>query len=325
MSARSGRLTAAVVAVSCAAACLAPARVPLRVGVNAWPGYEYLYLADVKDFYAAEGVEVRLLEFGSLSDTRRAYERGQLDMMGATVIEGLVIHDASPRRPRVVRVVDYSNGPDVIIAQPWITRGEQLRGARVGVELAALPVFLLARGLEDFGLTVRDVRTASMDQTAMEEAFRRGDLDAVVTYPPTSVRLTREMETTRLFSSADAPREILDVLLAEADVVRDRGDEVRALLRAFDRAVAYAERQPADAAAIMAQREGITPGEFSAALSGGIVLVGADQQAPFFGPDGALERAIRVAGRLLVAAGQLRAVPAPGSLVEPRFIGEARP
>ncbi|MFN8644057.1 MAG: hypothetical protein U0802_21280, partial [Candidatus Binatia bacterium] len=52
-----------------AAGCVGDPPEPLRVGINAWPGYEYLYLADVQGFYAREGVEVQLLEFGSLSDT----------------------------------------------------------------------------------------------------------------------------------------------------------------------------------------------------------------------------------------------------------------
>ncbi len=47
----------------------------LRVGLNPWPGYEVLFIAEHVDYFRDEGVAVRLIEFTSLSDCRRAYER----------------------------------------------------------------------------------------------------------------------------------------------------------------------------------------------------------------------------------------------------------
>lgn len=317
------RVAIVAFAAAAAGACLAPVRDPLRVGSNPWPGYEYLHLAEHLGYFAAEGVEVRLLEFGSLSDTRRAYERGQLDMMGATAVEALVVRDRSSRSPEIVRIVDYSNGADVILAQPWITGPQALHNARVGVELGALPAFLLARGLEHLGVDPGDVRPSSLDQTAMEEAFRQGALDAIVTYPPTSIRLMREFKASPLFSSAMAPREILDVLVAEADVIRDRRQDVAAVLRAFDRAQAFAETHPAEAYAVMAAREGLTPEEFAAALHDGVGVVTTAEQAEFFRAGGPLERSVAHADRLLRRSGQLRNPPRTAGLISRVFVPEA--
>lgn len=295
-------------------------REPLRIGLNAFPSYEFLYLADVQGFYRDEGLEARVLEFGSLSDTRRAYERGQLDVMAGTVIEALVIRDQSTRSPQIIRVMDYSDGADVLLAQPWITSGAQLRGARVGVELATLPVYVLGRGLEALGLRVADVRTSSTDQATMEEAFRRGELDALVTYPPASVKLTRDLKTATLFSSADVPGEILDVLLVEADTARTRAADVAAMLRAHDRARRFAREHPAEAHAIMARREGVTAEEFGASLTGGVVLVEAGAQAPYFGASGRLQGIITRADRLLRDTGQVSRPARAAGLVSGAFL-----
>lgn len=295
-------------------------REPLRIGLNAFPSYEFLYLADVKGFYRDEGLDARVLEFGSLSDTRRAYERGQLDVMAGTVIEALVVRDQSARSPRIVRVINYSNGADVLLAQPWITSGAALRGARVGVELAALPVYVLGRGLEALGLRLADIKTSSTDQTAMEDAFRRGELDALVTYPPAALSLTRDLKTTTLFSSADVPGEIVDVIVVEDETARARPRDIAALLRAHDRARRFAREHPAEAHAIMARREGISPEEFAASLSNGVVLVGADEQAPYFGPNGRLAGVIGRAERLLRDAGQLSRPSRSTDLVSPDFL-----
>lgn len=322
------RRLASLVVLAAVAAAVVPGcgrREPLRIGLNAFPSYEFLYLADVQGFYREEGLDPRVFEFGSLSDTRRAYERGQLDVMGGTVIEALVVRDQSSRSPQIVRVIDYSHGADVLLAQPWITSAAALRGARVGVELAALPVYVLGRGLEALGLQVADIRTSSTDQTTMEDAFRRGELDALVTYPPASLKLMRDLETTTLFSSADVPGEILDVLLVEAETARLRASDIAAMLRAHDRAREFAREHPAEAHAIMAVREGITTAEFAASLKDGIVLVEAGGQAPYFGARGRLPGIIERAERLLRDTGQVHRPSRTADLVSEAFLERGAP
>jgi ABC-type nitrate/sulfonate/bicarbonate transport system substrate-binding protein len=69
--------------LSCLAGCGSNEK-PLRLGLNAWPGYEFLHLAEVRGFYKQRGVDVQLVEFGSLSDARLALERDQVDGLQAT-------------------------------------------------------------------------------------------------------------------------------------------------------------------------------------------------------------------------------------------------
>ena len=53
----------------------------IRVGMNLWPGYEFLYLAKEKGYFLEEGINLQLYDFVSLSDSRRAFERGQIDVL----------------------------------------------------------------------------------------------------------------------------------------------------------------------------------------------------------------------------------------------------
>ena len=129
-----------IVALSLGFGCAPEPPAALRVGINSWPGYEFIFLAQEKGYFRDEHLNVRLVEFSSLSDCRRAYERGQIDAMGTTVVEVLMTRDQSSRSPQIVRICDYSNGADVILAQSAITNGAGLRGARIGVELASLGV-----------------------------------------------------------------------------------------------------------------------------------------------------------------------------------------
>src|SRR2546428_13718113 len=73
------RLGFAVRGLLCAAVlagCMAHRPAPLRIGMTPWPGNPFLYLAAAKGFFAAEGVQVQLVESGSLGGVVRALARG---------------------------------------------------------------------------------------------------------------------------------------------------------------------------------------------------------------------------------------------------------
>ena len=298
----------------CSANCTreAPA---LRVGINAWPGYEALYLAQQKGFYRELGVAVRLVEFSALADARRAYERGQIDVLAASAIEVIQIRDQGVRSPQIVQVVDYSNGADVILGRASITHAELLRGARIGVELGSLGAYVLARALEKHGLGFSDAKALSMDQLSMEAELGAGHLDAVVTYPPTSIKLQAAAGIHTLFSTREIPAEVVDIIAVEESLLRERPADVVKLLRAFQRAVAYMHAYPKRAYAIMAAREGISPSDFERAISDGIQLVPGDEQAGFFGPSGKLKRVIEVCSRVLVQTGQIKRGIEPAAVI----------
>jgi NitT/TauT family transport system substrate-binding protein len=292
------------------------------VGINSWPGFEFLYLAQEKGFYREEGLEVRIVEFDSLSDARRAYERGQIDVLTSTVIEILQIRDNSSRSPQIVQVVDYSNGSDVILARPGLTNGASLRGARIGLELASLGVYVLARSLERSGLSLADVEMVPVNQLSMEDGYRKGELDAVVTYPPISTKLLRDGQANTVFSSAEIPGEVIDVIAVEAEVNTQRPGEVARLLRAYHRAIAFTRQNPADAYRIMAGREGLTPEEFRAALTGGIRLLSESDQADYLRPGGKLAAVIDHSDRILRQSGQIKGPDRRGNVFTSAFAGK---
>jgi NitT/TauT family transport system substrate-binding protein len=237
------------------------------------------------------------------------------------VVEVLQIRDQSTRRPRVVRVFDYSDGADVILAHPRIKDGTGLRGATIGVELASLGIYMLARGLELNGLQLSDVTTVSADQLSMEGRFERGELDAVVTYPPTSVTILAGGGAHPVFSTAKIPGEVLDVLAIEDALIAQRPKDVERLLRAIDRAMDYEKQYPADAHRIMAEREGISPEAFATALTDGVRLVDASGQAAYFGPNGKLQEVIARTQAVLLQTQQINASSRPvAELVHDGFV-----
>jgi len=309
----------AIAALSLTLGCSPKTPDVLRVGLVQWPVNEFFYLAREKGFFREEGVEVQVVEFSTLGDCRRAYERGQLDAYGATMTEVLTARDHSPRSPQIVHVMNYSDGADVIVARAGITDGADLKGRRVGVELATIGVYVLARALEKHGLSLSDVTAVSMNTTAMEQAMRNGELDAAVAYPPHSVGLLRDGKATTIFSSAEIPGEVVDVLAVDAEIARTRPDDVAKLLRGFWRAVAYTQQNPDDAYRIMAARENITPAEFREALTVGLKMVPQADQASYLRPGGKLAAVIDASDRILRQTGQVKGADRRGDVVNGSF------
>ena len=280
-------------------------REPLRIGMDTWPPYGLFHLAQQRGFFAAEGVEVKLFDFMSLSDTRRAFENGKLDGVATTLVEVLMARDASPRDLRAVRVVDVSDGADVILAPTTVRSMRDLRGKRIGVEPASLNTYVLARALEREGLKLSDIIAVPGDPHSMCDDLLAGALDAVVTYPPESARVLADPRFRAVFSSRDIPGEIVDVLAFDAEVLEGRSDEVAGVLRALDRALVYLKENPAESFTIMADRAGITPEEFGRLLESGIILAGPGPQAEYFAAGGQLQSVARSIASTLRGGGLL--------------------
>ena len=278
---------------------------PLRIGINAWPANELLFLAQEKGFFAAQGVDVRLIEYSSLGDVRRAFDRGQIDGMTGTLVELLQSRDATRRAPRAFMVTDFSNGSDMILARGSIAAVSELAGKRVAAEPESVGMFVLARALAREGMPFSAVAVVATDQTDMAKNLDSGWVDAAVTYPPVSFEILQIPGTRVIFSSADIPREVVGVVALAGDVLERRPDDAARILRAWDQSLAYAAEHPSEARELMASRERISVEEFSEALAG-ITLLSSKEQRPLFEPGGPLAKAIGATAELLRTAAQIR-------------------
>ncbi len=290
---------------------------PIRISINAWPGYEFLFLAEQKGFFREEGVNVQLLQLGSLSDTPAAFERGKIDGMAATLAEVLQAQKDSRRHAQIFLVLDYSNGSDVIMAQQGISSVAQLKGRRVGLEVASLGVFMLVRSLEKAGLQLQDVQMVVSDQSSLAEMFRQQTIDAIVTYPPEALGLQQQPGINTVFSSADIPDEVIDVLALDNTMLQQHPEKASAIIRATYRAMEYARQHPDEAYAVMGNREGLSAQAFHDALQQGIHMLPRSAQQEYFGEQGKLLSAMQTVKTVMQQTGQLETELPVESMINP--------
>ena len=284
------RLSVLAVVFSLAlSACQKSPLPPVKIAVNPWPGYAYLHLADELGLFAREGLNIRITPFDSLGDSLRAYQHGRVDGMASSIIESVQAYYSSNRPLKLVLIADYSNGADVIVAHKPIQHIADLQGRRVGVELGTLGVYILQRALELNGLRLDQVEVVNVEQGDALHAMRQGLINAYMTYPPVSTELVEQLGASVVFSSADIPYEVMDVVSIDAKILAAQPHLQAGIQRAWQAALEYSEQHPERAFEIMSLRTGISVQELQASLDKIEVLSGAMQASLFNAENRSLE------------------------------------
>jgi len=244
-------------------ACTPPPPDPLRIAVGPFPGYEPIYLA--RDLGLLDSNQIRLVEYAPGSQSLRAYRNGVVDGAALTADEVLLLAREG-YNPRIIAVLDQSNGIDVVMARPEIVALSDLRGRRIGVENTALGAYFLSRVLYFAGLGRDEVELVTVELAEHTRAYSQGRVDALITFAPQR-ELLRAAGAHQLFDSSLIPGEILDLLVVREAVLDKRADAVVHLLTGLFAALDYLKRDPADAVQRMAPRVSMEPAAFHEALT----------------------------------------------------------
>lgn len=309
---RSGGLLLALLLVACGPAT----RDPLRVATLPWPGYETLHLAQSLEYINES--DIRLIELVNTSQVASALRNGTVAAATITLDSALTLMQEGVDLS-VVLVMDYSFGADAVIARPGITALEHIRSKRIAVENATVGGVMLDALLTEAALTVPEIELVSMTVNEHLAAYRRGEVDVVVTYEPVSTLLLQEGGT-RLYDSRAISGRILDVLVVRKELVSRYRPELQALLTAHFRALNYLEQSPGDAHALIAPYLGVSAEQVAAMMA--VIRV------PSLGDNhrllnGSRPELVRVAGELadfMVQRQLLRSVPVVDHLVQPDFL-----
>lgn len=299
-------------------ACQRPVQ-PIRVASNVWLGYEPMFLARELGFLS-ESV-ARLVEFPSNTACLTALVNHEVSLGALTLDEFLLAREGGVDL-RAVLVFDESNGADVVLGGPNVQTLTDLRGKRIGVESSAVGALMLTKLLDLANLSAADVVKVEVTLERHVEAFRKGQVDAIVTFEPVASQLVSE-GARRLLDSSRFPGLIVDVLVAHtSDLVRE-GDQIRQLLAAYFQALDYWLARPQDAARLMAPRLQLTPDQVVSSFGGISVpdLVG--NRAWLTGGRPRLMAAAETVGAIMQRTHLLKAAPNLAKLCDASFLPES--
>lgn len=262
-------LTRALLPVAAACSLSVQAAQPLKVGYSDWPGWVAWQVAIEKGWFKEAGVDVKF-EWFDYSASMDAFAAGKIDAVTMTNGDALVT-GAGGAKSVMLMLTDYSNGNDMIVAKPGIKTIADLKGKKVAVEQGLVEHLLLLNGLKKAGLKESDVTIVNAKTNEMPQMLTAKDVAAVGAWQPISGEAMKAVPGSKpVYTSADEPGLIYDVLAANPASVKAHRAEWQKVVKVWDKVVAYIndpKTQP-DAVKIMAARSGVSTTEYLPLLKG---------------------------------------------------------
>ncbi len=166
---------------------------------------------------------------------------------------------------------DYSNGNDAILTRGGLDVAG-LKGKTVNLVELSVSHYLLARALEKSGsgLTEADLTVQNTSDADIGPIFLTNTSEqAVVTWNPMVMEIEQAPGVSKIFTSADIPGEILDMMVVRTEVLNKNPALGKALAGAWYEVMGVMSRrgpQASAAIAAMAESSGATATEYTSQL-----------------------------------------------------------
>ncbi len=189
------------------------------------------YAADkgiVKKWADKYGLKIEVTQFNDYVESMNQYTAGAFDAVTLTNMDGLSIPAAGGVDTTAVIVGDFSNGNDAVVLKDKASLAD-LKGQNVNLVEFSVSHYLLARALESLKLTEQDVKVVNTSDADMVGAYKTADVSAVVTWNPLVATILEDPTAKKVFDSSQIPGEIIDLMVANTDVLKDNPDFGKAL------------------------------------------------------------------------------------------------
>jgi NitT/TauT family transport system substrate-binding protein len=251
----------------------APAPAPLRIAYSDWPGWVAWDIAQKQGFFRAEGVEVELVWLEYVPSMEQ-FSRGLVDAVCMTNGDALAVAQSGAQSTGIL-LNDYSNGNDMIVARPGLSSVKDLKGKKIGVEVGFVDHLLLLEALKSVGLKESDVEIVNEKTNATPALLASGKVDAIAAWQPNSGQALEQVKGAKaLFTSADVPGLIYDLLYVNPKSLSARRDEWQKVVNAWFEVVAYIASPTTrdEAMRIMSERVALPPAKYATLLRGTFLL-----------------------------------------------------
>lgn len=289
---------------------------PIQIASNIWAGYEFLFLA--RELKLHDKDLIKMVELPSASVCLEALAAGTVDGACLTLDEVLTAKSEGLEL-QVVTVLDTSLGADVILTHSKYKSLEDLKGMRIGVEQSAVGAVMLHSALDRFGLKVSDFQIVHMNVNRHREAFLSNHVDALITFEPVISQLLKH-NTSTIFSSADVPGRIVDVIAIRPESIKRHPEAVSNLVASHFAALKIFQETPDLVTPIMSNRLKIEASEV-VGMYNGVSLPGIEENKKYLmGSNPTLNETAKTLSQIMKDAKLLTREPALGNLANGNYL-----
>ena len=239
----------------------------IYAGWMPWPYAEQAGI--VKKWADKYGIKIDIVQVNDYVESVNQYTAGKFDGVTVANMDALTIPAAGGKDTSAIIVGDYSNGNDGVLLKVGDTLAA-IKGRQVYLVELSVSHYLLARALESAGIKMTDVKTVNTSDADIVGAFAAPDVTAAVAWNPQLSVMKASPGAKMVFSSADIPGEILDLLVVDTATLKANPNLGKALAGIWYETTALMQRQDAQgkaARAAMAKLAGSTPEMFDGQLA----------------------------------------------------------
>lgn len=221
----------------------------IYAGWMPWPYAEQAGI--VKKWGDKYGITIKFVQVNDYIESVNQYTAGKLDGVTVANMDALTIPAAGGKDTSAIILGDYSNGNDAVLLK-GADSVAGIKGRQVYLAELSVSHYLLARALEKNGFKLTDVKTVNTSDADIAAAFAAPDVTAAVAWNPQVTTMKGVAGTKAVFTSADIPGEILDLMVVDTKVLAANPNLGKALAGIWYETMALMAKQDADGAAARA-------------------------------------------------------------------------
>jgi NitT/TauT family transport system substrate-binding protein len=198
-----------------------------------WMPWDYAGASGIMKKWAdAYGIGIELVRMDYIPSIE-AYVAKQVDACVMTNMECLDMPAASGIDSTALIVGDYSDGNDAVLVRDDL-KIKDLKGKSISLVELSVSHYMLARCLEMNGLKEKEVKLMNTSDSDIGPIFvSNPSQKVVVTWNPIVMEIEQTPGVSKIFTSADIPGEILDLMIVNTNKLKKNPDLGKALVGAW--------------------------------------------------------------------------------------------
>ncbi|MCC7274376.1 MAG: ABC transporter substrate-binding protein, partial [Alphaproteobacteria bacterium] len=255
-------------------------------------------------------------KFIAQKDRHLAFASGDIQAI-ATVINTQVSYAAAGIDLAQVLVLDISKGGDGIAVRSSINSLAELKGKTVACDGAgSAPYFMLTWMLKKNGMSMKDLKLATLGPKEAATAFVAGQYDAAASYEPYLSIIRDDPKAGKILATTIDYPCIVDTLSFAPDFIARNKAAVAAFIAAWHEALDMIKAKPDESYKIMGERVNQTPAQFKASAQF-IAWQGKAENKAYFASQ--LMAFMETASEIQIETGIIRARPDLKRLMDASF------
>lgn len=264
--------------------CSSPPGPPLRIAVQSiWPSFGAAFIAQEKGLFAQYGVQVTLIPVPGNSgymETLKLYKEGKADAAFIMFADALML-DAEGVATRVIYALDYSDTSDLIVGQATLNSLSDLKGKKVSFEgFNTFSHLFVLKLLERAGVREGEFQAANINPFEVLAALEADKIQAGHVYG-TAATDTLTQGYKILGKAGDISHLMVEGLVAHAEVVHSRREEMQKVIKALIEAMGWLQHFPKEGLGLIAQHTGVSKIELENTFKGLHTLTLSENQEIF--------------------------------------------